>query len=59
MILSESQYPLRSNRTANSFTAGPTVRVAPNELSFINAQAWDDIYGFRVRSSLIHEVDFD
>ena len=26
---------------------GPVVRVAPNELSFIDAQAWKDIYGYR------------
>ncbi|EJT70818.1 cytochrome P450 monooxygenase [Gaeumannomyces tritici R3-111a-1] len=25
---------------------GPIVRVAPNELSFIDVEAWDDIYGF-------------
>ena len=25
---------------------GPVVRLAPNELSFIEAQAWQDIYGF-------------
>ncbi|KLU89743.1 cytochrome P450 monooxygenase [Magnaporthiopsis poae ATCC 64411] len=25
---------------------GPVVRVAPNELSFIDVEAWDDIYGF-------------
>ena len=25
---------------------GPTVRLAPNELSFIQPQAWQDIYGF-------------
>ncbi|KAI7909997.1 hypothetical protein M0657_008647 [Pyricularia oryzae] len=29
---------------------GPIVRVAPNELSFINVEAWDDIYGFLVSS---------
>lgn len=29
--------------------SGPIVRVAPNELSFINVEAWDDIYGFHVR----------
>lgn len=39
-----------------SFAEGPVVRVAPNELSFINAQAWDDIYGFRVGSTVAHEV---
>src|SRR5947209_6472762 len=26
---------------------GPIVRTAPNELSFIDAQAWKDIYGLR------------
>jgi cytochrome P450 len=26
---------------------GPVVRVAPNELSFIESEAWKDIYGFR------------
>ncbi|KAK5659144.1 hypothetical protein OQA88_1234 [Cercophora sp. LCS_1] len=26
---------------------GPVVRVSPNELSFISASAWDDIYGLR------------
>ena len=28
---------------------GPIVRLAPNELSFIDAQAWHDIYGHRKR----------
>lgn len=27
---------------------GPVVRIAPNELSFVEAQAWKDIYGHRV-----------
>jgi hypothetical protein len=26
---------------------GPIVRVGPSELSFVNAQAWQDIYGFQ------------
>src|ERR1700761_9366915 len=26
---------------------GPVVRVAPNELSFIDPNAWKDIYGYR------------
>nr|POF12679.1 cytochrome p450 monooxygenase hmp1 [Quercus suber]POF12682.1 cytochrome p450 monooxygenase hmp1 [Quercus suber] len=26
---------------------GPVVRIAPRELSFANAEAWQDIYGFR------------
>jgi cytochrome P450 len=26
---------------------GPVVRLGPNELSFIDAQAWKDIYGFQ------------
>lgn len=34
---------------ASSLTAsGSVVRVAPNELSFCSAGAWEDIYGFRV-----------
>jgi cytochrome P450 len=28
---------------------GDVVRVAPNELSFINGKAWNDVYGHRVR----------
>ena len=29
---------------------GPVVRVGPNELSFIGADAWEDIYGVQVRT---------
>lgn len=30
---------------------GPVVRVAPNELSFITAEAWKDIYLIRLAAS--------
>ena len=29
---------------------GPVVRLAPNELSFIDAKAWKDIYGFKSKN---------
>jgi hypothetical protein len=29
---------------------GPTIRIAPNELAFIDPEAWKDIYGYRVGS---------
>lgn len=29
---------------------GPVLRISPNELSFIEAEAWNDIYGFRTGS---------
>jgi cytochrome P450 len=34
---------------------GPVVRIAPNELSFVEARAWKDIYGHRVGSSEFHK----
>ena len=34
---------------------GSVVRVMPNELSFDNAQAWEDIYGFRQGGINMHK----
>jgi cytochrome P450 len=34
---------------------GPIVRVAPDEVSFITAAAWNDVYGQKVAKSLIRD----
>lgn len=36
---------------------GSVVRLGPNELSFIDAEAWDDIFGHR-RASKVNKVNF-
>jgi cytochrome P450 len=36
-------------------TTGPVVRVGPNELSFVGAQAWEDIYGHRPGHANMHK----
>jgi cytochrome P450 len=36
---------------------GPIVRVGPSELSFVNAQAWQDIYGFQPSSRAANRKD--
>ncbi len=36
---------------------GPVVRIAPGQLSYINTEAWRDIYGSRTRSSYSSEKD--
>jgi hypothetical protein len=36
---------------------GPIVRVSPKELSFLDAQAWKDIYGFQPAGKASHHKD--
>ncbi|EXJ66670.1 uncharacterized protein A1O5_10341 [Cladophialophora psammophila CBS 110553] len=36
---------------------GPVVRVAPEELSFIDGQAWKDIYGYNTANTVAFERD--
>jgi hypothetical protein len=35
---------------------GPVVRLAPMEVSFIDEQAWKDIYGYRATTSAKHSL---
>src|SRR5258706_7414464 len=42
----------RENLTSSP---GPVVRVSPNELSFSNAEAWQDIYGHRNGHANFHK----
>ncbi|KAG4436050.1 Zeaxanthin epoxidase, chloroplastic [Cadophora sp. M221] len=45
MILLRANQPMAHRKLHEKY--GPIVRVAPNELSFIGADAWEGIYGFQ------------